>query len=174
MKKKIIISLLFVLCLLFISACGNRAVTHDTGNVRDYSQIEETPESRDREENKDNTGNEAQTSNEEKRPDSTPKDTKSKDADKNEKLVDGMRPEFKEAMDSYEEFYDEYCKIMKKYTKNPYDMEILADYTDMLTKSAEMSEKFAAWENSDLNSAELKYYLDVNNRVTKKLLELTE
>ena len=28
-------------------------------------------------------------------------------------LVDGMRPEFKEAMDSYEEFYEEYCEVSK-------------------------------------------------------------
>ncbi len=83
-----------------------------------------------------------------------------------------MRPEFKEAMDSYEAFYDEYCNILKKYAENPSDMKLLADYTDMLTKATEMAEKFDAWENSDMNSAELKYYLDVNNRVTQKLLEL--
>lgn len=116
---------------------------------------------------------EDQTSNEE-RSDSTSEDTESKDADENEELVDGMRPEFKEAMDSYEAFYDEYCNIMKKYAENPSDMKLLADYTDMLTKAAEMAEKFDAWENSDMNSAELKYYLDVNNRVTKKLLEVAE
>lgn len=116
---------------------------------------------------------EAQTSNEE-RSDSTSEDTESKDADENEELVDGMRPEFKEAMDSYEAFYDEYCNIMKKYAENPSDMKLIADYTDMLTKAAEMAEKFDAWENSDMNSAELKYYLDVNNRVTQKLLEVAE
>lgn len=59
---------------------------------------------------------EAQTSNEE-RSDSTSEDTESKDADENEELVDGMRPEFKEAMASYEAFYDEYCNIMKKYAE---------------------------------------------------------
>ncbi len=32
-----------------------------------------------------------------------------------DELVDGMRPEFKAAMDSYEEFYDDYCELMKKY-----------------------------------------------------------
>lgn len=94
--------------------------------------------------------------------------------DVNEELVDGMRPEFKEAMDSYEEFYSEYCDILKKYNENPSDMELLTDYTNVMTKSAEMTEKFNAWENDDLNSAELAYYLDVNNRVMKKLLEVSE
>lgn len=117
---------------------------------------------------------EAQTSNEEKKSDSTSEDTESKDADENEELVDSMRPEFKEAMDSYEAFYDEYFNILKKYAENPSDIKLLADYTDMLTKAAEMTEKFDAWENSDMNSAELKYYLDVNNRVTQKLLEVAE
>lgn len=121
---------------------------------------------------------EAQTSNEEKGSDSTSEDTGNKGADENvdenKKLVDGMRPEFKEAMDSYEAFYDEYCNMIKKYNENPSDMKLLADYTAMLTKAAEMTEKFNAWENSDMNSAESKYYLDVNNRVTQKLLEVAE
>lgn len=116
-----------------------------------------------------------QTSNEEEsHNDVTFENAENEEANANEELVDGMRPEFKEAMDSYEAFYDEYCNIIKKYTENPSDMKLLADYTDMLTKAAEMAEKFDAWENSDMNSTELKYYLDVNNRVTKKLLDVAE
>lgn len=116
----------------------------------------------------------AQTSNEENSSNAAPEDTENNDGNTDQELVDGMRPEFKEAMDSYEAFYEEYCEIVKKYTQNPSDMELLADYTDMVSKAAEMSEKFEAWENSDLNDAELAYYLDVNNRVTKKLLEVSE
>lgn len=116
-----------------------------------------------------------QTSNEENSSkDVASENTKNGESDTNAELVDGMRPEFKDAMDSYEAFYDEYCDILKKYTENPSDMKLLADYTDMLTKSAEMAEKFDDWENDDLNSAELQYYLDVNNRVTQKLLDVVE
>lgn len=116
-----------------------------------------------------------QTSNEEKsHNDVASEDMENGESNANEELVDGMRPEFKDAMDSYEAFYDEYCDILKKYTENPSDMKLLADYTDMLAKAAEMAEKFDAWENDDLNSAELKYYLDVNNRVTQKLLDVVE
>lgn len=43
-----------------------------------------------------------------------------------------------------------------------------------MTKAAEMSEKFDAWEDNEMNDAELKYYLDVNNRVTKKLLDVSK
>ena len=116
-----------------------------------------------------------QTSNEEKsHNDVASEDMENGESNANEELVDGMRPKFKDAMDSYEAFYDEYCDILKKYTENPSDMKLLADYTDMLAKAAEMAEKFDAWENDDLNSAELKYYLDVNNRVTQKLLDVVE
>lgn len=86
-------------------------------------------------------------------------------------LVDGMRPEFKEAMDSYEAFYDEYCAFMKQYSANPTDLTLLGKYTDMLTRLSEMDEKFEAWEDGDLNDAELKYYLEVNSRITAKLLD---
>ncbi len=93
---------------------------------------------------------------------------------KEEALIDGMRPEFKEAMDSYEGFYDKYCDFMKKYAEDPSDLTMLAEYADMMSKAADMSEKFDAWDEDEMNNAELKYYLEVNNRVAQKLLEVSQ
>ena len=121
------------------------------------------------------TGSDTQASNkEEESSDISSEDVGNNDINTNEELVDGMRPVFKEAMDSYEAFYDEYCDIMKRYMANPTDLGLLSSYTDMLTKASEMSEKFEAWEDNEMNEAELKYYLDVNNRVTQKLLAVYE
>lgn len=188
MKRKLLITL-FCLCLIFMTSCGkNKTVSNDTDNVTLTSQAEETPDSKDTTENKNITGNEpaketdfkelteavSTDSNEDKSNATTSEDAENKDVSANEKLVDGMRPEFKEAMDSYEAFYDEYCDIMKKYTENPSDMELLTSYADMLTKAAEMSEKFEVWEDNEMNDTELKYYLDVNNRITKKLIDVSK
>ena len=86
---------------------------------------------------------------------------------------DGLRPEFKDAMDSYEAFYNEYCEVLKKYMANPSDLSILGKYMDLMGKLSDMDAKFEAWESEDLNAEELKYYMDVNNRVMKKLLDIT-
>ena len=91
-----------------------------------------------------------------------------------EGLIDGMRKEFKDAMDSYEDFYDEYCDFMKKYKDNPYDFSLLMQYTNMLSKLADMDKKFEAWKSEDLNDAELKYYLEVQSRVAKKLIDVSQ
>ena len=81
-------------------------------------------------------------------------------------------PDFKAAMDSYEAFFDEYVAIMKKYKANPTDLSILTDYATYMGQYADMMQKFEAWENEDLNKAELAYYIDVQARITKKLLEV--
>lgn len=96
-----------------------------------------------------------------------------KKKDNSEVDTEEMRPEFKEAMDSYEAFYDEYCEFMKKYNANPTDTELISSYSDIMTEMVEMTEKFEAWEENDLNTAELKYYIEVNNRVAQKLVEVT-
>ena len=85
----------------------------------------------------------------------------------------GLRPDFKEAMDSYEAFYDEYCAAMQQMSEDPGNLEVLASYTEMLGKMEDMSEAFDAWESEDLNDEEMAYYLDVNNRVLKKMLAVT-
>lgn len=87
------------------------------------------------------------------------------------KLVNGMRKEFKEAMDSYEAFMDEYVAFMKKYNANPNDPALLADYARYMSKYTDACNKFGKWESEDMNDAETAYYIDVQARVSKKLLE---
>lgn len=86
-------------------------------------------------------------------------------------LVNGLRPEFKAAMDAYEDFYGEYCDFMVKYKENPSDLSLLAEYADLMEQAVEMDEAFQEWEDEDLNSEELKYYLEVNSRVMQMLVE---
>ena len=85
------------------------------------------------------------------------------------KTVNGMRPEFKKAMDDYEAFYDEYCKFMKKYSENPSDLSLFSQYAEILTKMEKMDASFEKWDDGTMNDAELKYYLEVNGRVLQKL-----
>lgn len=85
----------------------------------------------------------------------------------------GIRPEFKEAMDSYEAFYDEYIAFMKKYqTADPMEMlSMLSDYNNFMEKMDDWTDKLDKLED-DMNDEELAYYLEVTERVSKKMLEL--
>lgn len=87
-------------------------------------------------------------------------------------LVDGMRPEFKAAMDSYEEFYAEYCGFMEKYNQNPSDLTLTVEYYQLLIKMEEMEADFAAWTEGELNDAEFVYYLEMSDRVMERMLEV--
>ena len=79
-------------------------------------------------------------------------------------LIDGMRPEFKEAMDSYEMFMNEYCDFMKKYAEsNGTDLDLLADYTEYMSKYTDVMGDFEALGNEEMNTAEMAYYLEVQN-----------
>lgn len=86
----------------------------------------------------------------------------------------GIRPEFKEAMDAYEAFYDEYISFMKKY-QNADAMELislLGQYSDFIDEMDEWSEKISKLED-DMNAEEFAYYAEVTIRIENKLLELT-
>lgn len=45
--------------------------------------------------------------------------------------VERIRPEFKQAMDNYEEFYDEYIAFMKEYTESPDASAMAVEYISM-------------------------------------------
>ncbi len=86
---------------------------------------------------------------------------------------DELRNDFKEAMDNYEKFMDEYVSFMKKYKEsNGTDLGLLVDLAKYTSKYADMVEQFDKWEGEDLNAAEIAYYIEVQARVSKKLLEV--
>lgn len=82
-----------------------------------------------------------------------------------------VTPEFKETMDAYEAFYDEYIAFMKKYSSGEGDiLSMLNDYSDMMTKMDEWTKKIDAIDESTLSFADNAYYLLVTLRIEKKLL----
>lgn len=87
-------------------------------------------------------------------------------------LVDGMRSEFKEAMDSYETFYNEYCEFLQQYSNNPTDVALIAEYAELVEQAEEVDKKFEAWEGNGMNDVEQKYYIEVHERILKKMREI--
>lgn len=43
-------------------------------------------------------------------------------------MASGMRTEFKETMDAYEAFVDEYCKFMETYSSSNNQTALLSEY----------------------------------------------
>ena len=101
---------------------------------------------------------------------SKPAKTANNDSD----MVDGMHRDFKEAMDSYEEFFDEYVAFMKKYENSDNPMSMFSDYTKFMSQYSETMQKLDEWKSKDLNTKEAAYLLDVTNKINKKLLEVAE
>ena len=110
---------------------------------------------------------------------STPIETSSKKEEKpsssskeNKSDNNKIGSDFKSAMDSYEDFMNDYVSFMKKYSANPTDMSLLTDYAKYISDYSDFIADFEKWEDEDLNSAELDYYIKVQTRVSKKLLEI--
>lgn len=106
------------------------------------------------------------------RPTPTPATTEAEEPE-TPTLTDALiRPEVKEALDSYEAYMDEYVAFMERYqAADATDMvAMMGDYTDMLSRYSEFAEKIDALGESELTNAELTYYLEVTNRVSQKLL----
>ena len=102
----------------------------------------------------------------------TPPTTVSTEKETPKEEHSGLDPDFKAAMDSYESYMYEYVAFMKKYQNNPNDPGLMSDYVTHLSKYTEFAEAFAKWEKTEMNDAEMAYYLEVQSRVNKKLLEI--
>lgn len=81
----------------------------------------------------------------------------------------GVRPEFKEAVDSYEGFFDEYCSFMERYTKSENPLGMMNDYINFLSRYQTMLQKFSAIANTDMNEAEALYYQRAYERIMRKI-----
>lgn len=82
---------------------------------------------------------------------------------------DTIRPEVKEAIDSYEKYIDTYCEFMSRADYG--DMKWLADYAKYMKDLVEMEKKFNAIQDKDLTTAEYNYYIEVLNRCNTKMMQ---
>lgn len=83
--------------------------------------------------------------------------------------VNGMRPSFKEAMDSYEEFFNQYCDFMAKYNATPSSPTMIAEYAKFMAQYTETMGKLDAMGEEDMSDQELQYYTEVMSRINQKL-----
>lgn len=82
-----------------------------------------------------------------------------------------IRPEVKEAIDSYEDFIDEYCDFMKKMSQTDNAGTMMLEYLEYTQKLTEMGEKFDKISYDDLTDAEVAYYTEVMLRCNQKMLK---
>ncbi len=85
--------------------------------------------------------------------------------------ANGVDPQFKATMDSYEEFFDEYCDFMESYDAN--DATMLLKYATMMSKYAEMIEKLDDIDESQLSAADDAYYIEVQSRINTRLAQVS-
>ncbi len=98
------------------------------------------------------------------RPASTPKPSPTPRAD-------GVSPEFKKYMDSYETFFDEYLAFMKSADEEGDGFEYLLRYAAMMERYVEVMDSLDAIDEEELSTADEIYYLEVLSRINRKLLE---
>ena len=85
----------------------------------------------------------------------------------------GVTPEFKASMDEYEAFIDEYVEFMNTYAESDNALAMAADYADMMAQYADTMEAMNAIDENSLSDADLAYYLEAQNRINAKLLEIS-
>lgn len=85
----------------------------------------------------------------------------------------GVDPDLKAFLDSYEKFVDEYVVFMKKYMADPSNaISMLSEYTKIMEKYEDFAEKVDKYDSNSMSTADAKYYLEVTNRCTQKMLAI--
>ena len=69
---------------------------------------------------------------------------------------------------------NEYIDFMKNYNNSDNALSMLSDYSKMLSKYAEVTKSINSIDTKSLSTEDYAYYLDVTNRVLKKMTELYE
>lgn len=81
----------------------------------------------------------------------------------------GIRPEFKEAMDSYAAFFDSYCEFMESYDSS--DAVMTAKYLEFVVQASDTMAKMDAVDESELTPEEEDYYLQTLSYINQRMLE---
>lgn len=84
----------------------------------------------------------------------------------------GGSTSFREAMDSYEAFFDEYIEFMKKFESTDDPSTLLGAYADYMHQYSETMQKLDDIDEDSLSDDDYAYYIEVHTRILEKLAEL--
>lgn len=88
---------------------------------------------------------------------------------------DEVTPEFKEMMDSYEAFIDEYIEFLINYSNSKQSPELLRTYADYMTKYNEFTATMdEVLDSNSMSEADARYALDALNRIEEKTKDFNE
>lgn len=88
-----------------------------------------------------------------------------------EKLVNGMHPEFLDIIDSYQEFFVEYCKFLRKYQNVSEDQIPVEEYMVFMEKYNVAMQKMEQLKTMEMNDAEFAYYEDVLIQINQDIMD---
>lgn len=164
--KKLLSALLAGLMILSLTACGGKRNVNgqDKSGETDppYKYSDSIPE----------TENSIESDFPEETEDPEETDDTESNSDTPAPPPTGIRLEFKEALDSYEAFFDEYIEFMEKFSNSDNTLGMLADYASFLTKYTETLSAMTALDDGELSEEEAAYYLEVTTRINQKLLSI--
>lgn len=80
-----------------------------------------------------------------------------------------VTPEFKEKLDGYEEFFNEYIKFLTDYNRASDRTEMVSQLADYNARREDVTSKLNSIDKSALSKADALYYEDVTYRISKKL-----
>lgn len=91
-----------------------------------------------------------------------------------EEAVDqnGIRPEFQKSMESYEAFFDEYIEFMNAFKQDSTSLSMLTKYAEFMAKYEKAMTEMDNIDESELNDAENKLFLETQLRINNKLTEV--
>ena len=88
--------------------------------------------------------------------------------------IEGVTPEFKETMDSYEAFFDEYIAFMEVYSKTDDTSALMTEYLSYMTKYVDVMQKLDEIDEEELSDADALYYAQVSMRISQKLMAVAD
>lgn len=165
-KKGLIIAAVVILALCLLVGISNMKKDGTSDTSDDYTEEETLSEKTESEEEEKNNTSDVEEDNEEEEPES-----QEPESSETAKDNDGVDPELKAFLDSYEAYMDEYIEFMKKYQSDPNNMvSMLKEYSEMMVKYADFAEKVDAYDTDKMSPADAKYYIEVTSRVTQKMM----
>ena len=83
--------------------------------------------------------------------------------------IPGVSAEFKNTMDEYEAFFDDYVEFMQMY-KESNDVAMMGKYAEMMNQYVVSMQALENMDTESMTVAEQAYYIEVMSRISQKLL----